>query len=80
MVKHVSLDQNSPKLNKDENMLVVVHMTWKLAAQKKNVLLLRGTYSLANSILEICALEAILMIGTFWVISDIQFCFLLIFS
>ena len=46
----------------DENMRAVVHMTWKLAAQKENMLLLHEIYLLANSTLETCALEAILMI------------------
>ena len=65
MVEHVPLDHTSPKMNKDENIRAVVHMTWELAIQKENMLLLRGTYSLANSTLEICVLEAILMIQTF---------------
>jgi hypothetical protein len=47
----------------DENVWVVVHNTWELAAQKDNMLLLREIHSLANSTLEICALEVILMIG-----------------
>jgi hypothetical protein len=38
-------------------------MTWELTAQKKNMLLLREIYLLANSTLETCALEVILMIG-----------------
>jgi hypothetical protein len=38
-------------------------MTWELAAQKENMLLLCEIYLLANSTLETCALEAILMIG-----------------
>ena len=63
MVKHVPLDQTSPKMNKDENIRVVVHMTWELAAQKENMLLLRAIYLLAKSTLETCALEAILIIG-----------------
>ena len=63
MVEHVPLDQTSTKMNKDENMWVVVQMTWELAAQKENMSLLREIYSLANSTLETCALEAILMIG-----------------
>ena len=50
-------------MNKDENMRAVVHMTWELAAQKENMLLLREIYLLVNSILETCALEAILIIG-----------------
>ena len=41
MVEHVLLDQTSPNMNKDENMWVVVHMTWELAAQKENMSLLR---------------------------------------
>ena len=57
------LDQTSPKMNKDENIWDVVHMTWELAAQKENILLLRAIYLLANSTLKTCALEAILMIG-----------------
>ena len=67
-------------MNKDENMRAVVHMTWELAAQKENMLLLREIYLLVNSILETCALEAILMIGFFWPIGDICFSYLLIFS
>jgi hypothetical protein len=63
MVEHVPLHQTSPKMNKDKNMWVVVHTTWELAAQKENILLLREIYLLANSALETCALEAILMIG-----------------
>jgi hypothetical protein len=63
MMEHVPLDQTSPKMNKDENMRVVVHMTWELAAQKENMLLLREIYLLANSTLETYILEAILMIG-----------------
>ena len=63
MVEHVPLDQTSPKMNKDENIRVVVHMTWELAAQKENMLLLHAIYLLAKSTLETCALEAILMIG-----------------
>ena len=62
-MEHVPHDQTSPKMNKDENMRAVVHMTWELAAQKENMLLLREIYLLVNSILETCALEAILMIG-----------------
>jgi hypothetical protein len=62
MVEHVPIDQTSPKMNKDENIWVVVHMTWELAAQKENMLLLREIYLLANSTLVTCALEAILMI------------------
>jgi hypothetical protein len=63
MVEHVPLDETSPNMNKDENMWVVVHMTWELAAQKENMLLLCEIYSLANSTLETYVLEAILMIG-----------------
>jgi hypothetical protein len=63
MVKHVPFDQTSPKMNKDENMWTVVHITWELAAQKENMLLLSEIYLLANSTLVTCALEAILMIG-----------------
>jgi hypothetical protein len=63
MMEHVHLDQTSPKTNKDKNLWVVVHMIWKLAAQKKNVFLLYEIYLLANSTLETYALEAILMIG-----------------
>jgi hypothetical protein len=63
MVEHVRIDQTSPKMNKDENMWLVVHMTWELTAQKENMLLLHEIYLLANSTLETCALEAILMIG-----------------
>jgi hypothetical protein len=61
----VPLDQTSPKMNKNENMRVVVHTTWELAAQKENMLLLHEIYLLANSTLETWALEAILMIGPF---------------
>jgi hypothetical protein len=50
-------------MDKDKNMWVVVHTTWELAAQKGNMLLLREIYLLADSTLETCALEAILMIG-----------------
>jgi len=50
-------------MNKDENMQVVVHMTWELAAQKENMYLLREIYLLVDSTLETCALEAILMMG-----------------
>jgi hypothetical protein len=50
-------------MNKDENIRVVVHMTWELTAQKENILLLREIYLLANSTFETCALEVILMIG-----------------
>jgi hypothetical protein len=50
-------------MNKDKNMRVVVHITWELAAQKENMLLLRDIYLLANNTHETCALEAILMIG-----------------
>ena len=63
MVEHVPLDQTSPKMNKDENMRAVVYMTWELAAQKENMLLLHAMYLLANSALETCILEVILMIG-----------------
>jgi hypothetical protein len=35
MMEHVPPDQISPKMNKDENMQVVVHVTWELAAQKE---------------------------------------------
>ena len=63
MVEHVPLDQTSPKMNKDENIRAMIHMTWELATQKENMLLLRAIYLLANSTLETCALEAILMIG-----------------
>jgi len=38
-------------------------MTWELAAQKKNMLLLDEIYLLGNSTLKTYALEAILMIG-----------------
>ena len=62
MMEHVPLDQTSPKMNKDENIWDVVHMTWELAARKENMLLLRAIYLLANSTLETYALEAILMI------------------
>jgi hypothetical protein len=37
MVEHVPFHQTGPKMNKDENMRVVVHMTWELAAQKENM-------------------------------------------
>jgi hypothetical protein len=63
MVEHVRIDQTSPKMNKDENMWLVVHITWELTAQKENMLLLHEIYLLANSTLETCALEASLMIG-----------------
>jgi hypothetical protein len=63
MVKYVPLDQTSPKINKDENIRTVILLTWELAAQKENMLLLREIYLLANSTLETCALEAILMMG-----------------
>ena len=62
-MEHVPLDQTIPKMNKDENMRAVVHMTWELAAQKKNMLLLHEIYPLDHSTLETCTLEAILMIG-----------------
>ena len=62
-MEHVPLHQTSPKMNKDKNMRAVVHMTWELAAQKENMLLLREIYLLANCTLETCALEAISMIG-----------------
>ena len=62
MVEHVPLHQTSPKMNKDKNMWVVVHLTWELTAQKENMLLLREIYFLANSTLETCVLEVILMI------------------
>ena len=65
MVEYVPLDQTSPNMNKDENMRAMVHMTWELAAQKENMFLLRAIYLLANSTLETCALEAILMIGLY---------------
>ena len=79
-MEHVPLDQTSLKMNKDKNLRVVVHMTWELAAQQENMLLLREIYLLANSTHETCALKAILMIGLFWPISNICFCYLLIFS
>jgi hypothetical protein len=63
MVEHVPLDETNPNMNNNENMWVVVHMTWELAAQKENMSLLREIYSLANSTLETYVLEAILMIG-----------------
>jgi hypothetical protein len=63
MMADVSLHQTSPKVNMDENMWVVVHNTWELVAQKDNMLLLCEIHSLANSTLEIYALEVILMIG-----------------
>jgi hypothetical protein len=63
MVEHVPLDETDPNMNNNENMWVVVHMTWELAAQKENMSLLREIYSLANSTLETYVLEAILMIG-----------------
>jgi len=62
MMELVPLDQTSPKVNKDENMRIVVHVTRELAAQKENMLLLHETYLLVNSTLETCALEAVLMI------------------
>ena len=62
-MEHVPLDQTIPKMNKDENVRAVVHMTWELAAQKENMLLLCEIYLLTNFTLETCALEAILMIG-----------------
>jgi hypothetical protein len=42
------LDQTSPNMNKDENIWVVVHMTWELATQKENMLRLCEIYLLAN--------------------------------
>jgi hypothetical protein len=63
MVKYVPLEQTSPKVNMDKNVWAMVHNTWKLAAQKDNMLLLREIHSLTNFTLEICALEVILMIG-----------------
>jgi hypothetical protein len=63
MVEHVPLDQTGPKMNKDENMQAVVHMSWELAAQKENISLLRAIYLLVDSTLETCTLEIILMIG-----------------
>ena len=63
MVEHVSLHQTNLKMNKDRNMWVVVHTTWELAAQKKNMLLLREIYLLVDSTLETGALKVILMIG-----------------
>jgi hypothetical protein len=48
MVEHVPLDQTSPKMNKDENIRAMVHMTWELNAQKENMLLLHEIYLLAN--------------------------------
>jgi hypothetical protein len=63
MVEHVPLDQTSPKMNKDENIRAMVHMTWELNGQKENMLLLHEIYLLANSTLETCALEVILMFG-----------------
>jgi hypothetical protein len=62
MMEHVPLDQTSPKMNKYENMWVVVHTTWELAAQKEDMLLLHEINLLANSTLEACTLEVILMI------------------
>jgi hypothetical protein len=59
----VPLDQTSPKINKDENIWTVIHLTWELAAQKENMLLLREIYLLANFTLETYALETILMMG-----------------
>ena len=61
-MEHVPLDQTSPDKNKDENMWVVVHLTWELAAQKENMLLLHEIYLLANSTFETYTLEAIFMI------------------
>jgi hypothetical protein len=58
-------DQTSPKMNKNGNMRAVVHMTWELATQKENMLLLHKIYLLANSTLKTWALEKILMIGPF---------------
>jgi hypothetical protein len=55
MMEHVPLDQTSPKRNKDETMQAVVHMTMELAAQNKNMLLLREIYLLANFTHETCA-------------------------
>jgi hypothetical protein len=37
MVEHVPFYQTSPKMNKDENMRAVVHMTWELVTQKENI-------------------------------------------
>jgi hypothetical protein len=62
MMADVSLHQTSLKVNMDENVWAVIHNTWELAAQKDNMLLLHKIHSLANSTLEICALEVILMI------------------
>jgi hypothetical protein len=62
MIEHVPLNQTSPKMKK-EKIRAMVHMTWELAAQKENMLLLCEIYLLANSTLETCTLEAILMIG-----------------
>jgi hypothetical protein len=61
MVKYVPLDQTSHKMNKDENIRTAIHLTWELVAQKENMLLLPEIYLLANSTLETCVLEAILM-------------------
>jgi hypothetical protein len=63
MMEHMPLDQTSPKMNKDEKMQAIIHMAWKLAAQKENILLLHEIHLLANSTPETCALQAILMIG-----------------
>jgi hypothetical protein len=63
MMADVSLHQTSPKVNMDGNVWVMVHDTRELAIQKNNMLLLHEIHSLANSTLEICALEVILMIG-----------------
>jgi hypothetical protein len=63
MVEHVSLDQTSTNMNKDENMWVVVHLTWELVVQKENILLLREIYLRANSTIKTYVLEVILMIG-----------------
>ena len=57
------LGQTNPKKNKDENLLVMVHMTLESAARKENMLLLCEIFLIANSTLETYVLEAILMIG-----------------
>lgn len=63
MVEHVLLNQISLKMNKDENMRAMIHMTCELAAPRKNMLPLHKIYLLANCTFETCALEAILVTG-----------------
>lgn len=61
----MALDQTRPKMNKNENLWVVIHMmTWELAAEKE-ISVLCEIYSHANSTPETFTLEAIFMIGPF---------------